>query len=279
MVITLCCVLCQSLLIEPLRRAAAHRYSVAPSDEQGFFSQSPEDALRLSKVHARIRQAGEFRQEGVCGRKNDGAGPGRAGRIQSLMPPPAGFTADVDAATGLCADGRVRIGPSPGKGLGAFAVVSLSPSVPSSSDGLVRGEHQIGEYRGEVYTLDGMQARYGKKGVIAALDATWHKQWSTARRARGVDITGNYVFTVSDALDPWSEVLYVDAEDCACAVWTRYINHSAEHPNLSVRSSNGLTDARTTLRLVITRDIDVGEELLIDYGPSYDFGESPALEV
>lgn len=249
----LCYVLCQSLLIKnlPLRRSEVHRYS------QGL--ELEEYALHL------------FRLSQTYVEKASG---GRAGRIQSLMPPPAGFTADVDAATGLCADGRVRIGPSPGKGLGAFAVVALSPSVPSSSDGLVRGEHQIGEYRGEVYNLDGMQARYGKKGVIAGADAAWHKQWSAARRARGVGITGDYVFTVSDALDPWAEVLFVDAEDCACAVWTRYINHSAERPNLSVRSSNGLTDARTTLRLVVTRDIDAGEELLIDYGPSYDFGES-----
>ena len=36
---------------------------------------------------------------------------------------------DIEAATGLCADGRVRIAPcdSPSKGLGAFAAVSMRP--------------------------------------------------------------------------------------------------------------------------------------------------------
>lgn len=182
------------------------------------------------------------------------------------------FTSDVDPDTGLCADGRVRIGDSPGKGLGAFAVCALSPRTPSNGEALVRGEHQIGEYRGEVYNLGGLQARYGKGGVVAPDDASYQAEWSARRQARGVGVTGSYVFTVSDALDPWSEVLYVDAEDPEHALWTRYINHSSERPNLVVRSSNGLSDARTTLRIVIARQIEAGEELLFDYGPGYGFG-------
>jgi len=181
------------------------------------------------------------------------------------------FTADVDIVTGVCSNGRVRIAPSPGKGLGAFAVQALSPVAASGGEELVRGEHQIGEYRGEVYTLNGLQMRYGRGGAIATEDKVWHDEWSRERRARGVSITGGYVFIVADALDPWSEVLYVDAEDPKHATWTRYINHSAKQPNLMVRSSNGLSDARTTLRLVVSRQIEAGDELLIDYGPGYDF--------
>jgi hypothetical protein len=188
----------------------------------------------------------------------------------------ADFTSDVSVATGLCADGRVRIGQAAGKGLGAFAVVELSPDQPSlATEGLVRGEHQIGEYRGEVYTLDEMRARYGTAGEHAAGDLEWREQWSAARRARGVSVSGRYVFMVSDALDPWSEVLYVDAEDPEHARWTRYINHSSERPNITVRSSNGLSDARTTLRLIVSRHIAIGEELLMDYGPAYEFEAAP----
>ena len=178
------------------------------------------------------------------------------------------FTADVTPA-GLCADGRVRIGNAPGKGLGAFAVHALSPT--ASSFGLVRGEVQIGEYRGEVYTLAGLQARYGKNGIIAEESQAWNRKWAADRNARSVGITGGYVMSVSDALDPWSEVLYVDAEDTVHAMWTRYINHSEDGANLAVRSSNGLCDSRTTLRLVIIRGIEAGGELLINYGPGYTF--------
>mmetsp|Transcript_20850 Transcript_20850/g.61991 ORF Transcript_20850/g.61991 Transcript_20850/m.61991 type:complete len:111 (-) Transcript_20850:168-500(-) len=70
----------------------------------------------------------------------------------------------------------------------------------SNGEGLVRGEHQIGEYRGEVYTLEGMQKRYGKGGKIAVGCVEWHKKWSDRPQARGVGITGSYVFTVADAL-------------------------------------------------------------------------------
>ena len=191
-------------------------------------------------------------------------------RIACTLRPPPRFTADVNAATGLCADGRVRICASAGKGLGAFAMVALSPNVASSSDGLVRGEHQLGEYRGEVYNQEGMQARYGTDG---AADAGWREQWRASREARGVGVTGSYIFTVSDALDPWAELLYVDAEDSAHALWTRYVNHSAQRPNVAARSSNGLSDARTTLRIVVISEIAAGEELLIDYGHGFAFGQ------
>ena len=217
------------------------------------------------------------KEKGKAARRRTVTGFGRAGRPECVTGGPASsarFTRDVCAASGLCCDGRVRIGVSPGKGLGAFAVHALSPTVASNGEGLVRGENQIGEYRGEVYTLEGMQKRYGKGGKIAAGCVEWHKEWSDRRQARGVGITGRYVFTIADALDPWSEVLYVDAEDPAHAVWTRYINHS-ERPNLAMRSSNGLSDSRTTLRLVVSRQIEAGEELLIDYGPRYEFEEQP----
>ena len=218
------------------------------------------------------------RSKGKNSGKDGSGGFDRAGNAKMCVtqtegsPAATPLTPDVNPATGLCADGRVRIGDSPGKGLGAFAVCALSPRTPSNGSALVRGEHQIGEYRGEVYILDGLQARYGKGGMVSADDAPWQQEWSARRQARGVGVTGSYVFTISDALDPWSEVLYVDAEDPEQALWTRYINHSSERPNLLVRSSNGLSDARTTLRIVVARQIEAGDELLFDYGPGYGFG-------
>ena len=147
-----------------------------------------------------------------AGRKSGGVGFGRAVPMEGTVAPPpathkppssfsmagwslfmgspassahaASFTLDVSIATGLCFDGRVRIGPSPGKGLGAFAVHALSPLITSGGEALVRGEHQIGEYRGEVYTIEELQMRYGRGGVIAAADAVWHEKWSRERQAR-----------------------------------------------------------------------------------------------
>ena len=251
--------------------------------QRGRPAVQPTNAPTPRKPKSSKRKGGKasHRAKGKTRGKDGAAGFGRAGNARMCLSgrssaaaaaTDAPFTSDVNPNTGLCADGRVRIGDSPGKGLGAFAVRALSPLTPSNDDALVRGEHQIGEYRGEVYTRDGLQARYGKGGVVAADDAPWQEEWSARRQARGVGVTGSYVFTVSDALDPWSEVLYVDAEDPEHALWTRYINHSSKRPNLVVRSSNGLSDARTTLRIVVCRQIEAGDELLFDYGPGYGFG-------
>ena len=104
----------------------------------------------LTSVHTPAANASKGRGKAAkkagrkAGRKNGGGGFGRAGRAECVMEPPLlGFTADVAAATGVCSNGRVRIAPSPGKGLGAFAVCALSPAVASGAEGLTRGEHQV----------------------------------------------------------------------------------------------------------------------------------------
>ena len=78
----------------------------------------------------------------------------------------------------------MHIRESPGKGLGAFAATPI-PAF-----------RELGHYKGEVLTLRDYEARYGIEGEIPDADAEWHFEWSRARRARGVGVTGQYVFAV-----------------------------------------------------------------------------------
>ena len=157
---------------------------------------------------------------------------------------------DVDPSTGLCASGLVRIAEAAGKGLGAFAARTLEP------------RSELGQYRGELLTLQAYRARYGDtEGETwrrRTADAEWHGQWSAERRCRGIGTTGQYVFKLAG-----NEPMFLDAEDPAEANWTRYINHSAD-PNLAaVRGA-------TSVRFVVQqRPIAPGTELTFSYGPGF----------
>ena len=186
----------------------------------------------------------------------------------------AALPRDVDRSTGLCADGLVRIAwASDQKGLGAFAVSPLQP------------EQVVGLYAGEVLTLGGLLRRYGAGGVDTPGEyeaANWQAAWAADRAARGVGVTGEYVFNAGEC--PHSgRALLLDAEDPACSNWTRYLNHSARRPNLlverEVRASaeaSGVGSATPPsagtplVRFVVARPVAAGDELLFDYGEGYE---------
>mmetsp|Transcript_15546 Transcript_15546/g.40181 ORF Transcript_15546/g.40181 Transcript_15546/m.40181 type:complete len:169 (+) Transcript_15546:149-655(+) len=139
--------------------------------------------------------------------------------------PSALLSPDVDSITGLCADGMVRIGwcSSQRKGLGAFAARHL------------KARAELGLYTGEILTFGDLLARYGAGGVDSPFEyesANKQAAWMAEREARGVGVTGQYVFNAGPCPTSRRDVL-VDAEDPSVANWTRYINHSP-NPNLEV---------------------------------------------
>ena len=177
----------------------------------------------------------------------------RASRQLSQLPA-AWLPADVDAATGLCASGAVRIGESPGRGLGAYAARALPAHL------------ELGVYQGEV--LHGVSAYHARYGEIADADAEWHHAWATERRLRGVGTTGQYVFAVGSC-PRTSRYLYVDAEDPERSNWTRFLNHCDAEPNLRARKSVSEEGVPTVRFSVMSRPVARGEELTFDYGPNY----------
>lgn len=207
--------------------------------------------------------------------------------ISRATPP---LTRDVDPTTSICADGQVRIGPSPGKGLGAFATALIEPS-----------DDEIVRYGGEIYRgMRELHLRYGKDGVTAPgpahfrlaqgwsreQDVEWYERWKNERRDRGVSVTGQYVFNAG--IDHATGfVTMVDAEDFdhADTTWARFINHCSREPNLVVtcelvdpvtgkRASDDFRRSHTgalsvpAVRLFVSRVIQPGEELLYSYGGS-----------
>ena len=210
--------------------------------------------------------------------------------------PAAQLPHDVCAATGLCADGRVRIAscePS-SKGLGAFAAKSLQP-----------GE-AIGEYVGEVLTLgellyvcvtghthvllriglrrlptDALRAtvwRSGRYGDAGGCDgapteyeaANAQAAWAAERASRGVGVSGQYIFNAGSC-PTTRRALLLDAEDPRHANWTRFLNHSVLRANLEVERPEADAGAAAAaavgvprVRFVVARPIAAGEELLFD---------------
>ena len=177
------------------------------------------------------------------------------------------FTNDVDPVTCLTANGLVRIAAcsSPEKGMGAFAAQPLAPGL------------EIGRYSGEVLTLGEMITRYGGGGDTDSpfeFDAANEQaQWVAERAARGVGVTGTYLFNAGVCPISRKTVL-VDAEDPQVANFTRYINHSVHKANLIVTyevlptAEDG--PGEPLIRFLTDRQIMVGEELLFDYGDGFD---------
>lgn len=169
---------------------------------------------------------------------------------------------DVDPDTGLCAGGQVRIAHAPGKGLGAFAEAPLPAAVA------------LGSYAGEVLTIESMHMRYGNERP----GGDWHSCWleeqcrfRSERSRRGVSTTGRYIFKYGTHASS-GLLLLIDAEDPDFANWTRFLNHSSNQPNLKVEKSLSERN-EPVIGFVTARAIEMGEELLFDYGPNY-FGGS-----
>jgi hypothetical protein len=182
--------------------------------------------------------------------------------LNSALP----LTSDVDRQTGITACGHVHIAPceAASKGLGAFAAHPIQPPF------------EIGRYKGEILTLSDLINRYGAGGIDEEDEfetANRQAAWLAEREARGVGVTGNYLFNVGKCPHTKRTIL-VDAEDHAHANWTRFINHSAKRANL-VAEREVATDPNGVrgvpiVRFVVSSPVETGEELLFDYGDGFD---------
>ena len=178
-----------------------------------------------------------------------------ASTMAGEMPP------DVDAATGVVVGGLVRIASAGRKGLGAFALRDID-----------QAGFEVGQYQGEVLTLGDLMERYGGGGGVDSASeyesANRQAQWVADRQARGVGVTGQYIFSVGDCPGTGRRLL-LDAEDPRSSNWTRFLNHSARHPNLAARSevTSGDRDGQRgtpRVRFVVLRPVQAGDELLFD---------------
>ena len=144
----------------------------------------------------------------------------------------------------------VRIAPSEGKGLGAFATKRIAEFT------------QVGDYIGELFSQRDIDARFGPLTEQRA--SLWNAEddaWAERRRKLGINTTGAYIFKIDDDL-------YVDGEDETRSCWTRYLNHGSPN-NLQVRTLARGMDGKPRVWFYALRDIEVGEELTIDYGADY----------
>uniref|UniRef100_A0A7S4SP58 SET domain-containing protein n=1 Tax=Ditylum brightwellii TaxID=49249 RepID=A0A7S4SP58_9STRA len=136
------------------------------------------------------------------------------------------------------------------KGLGAFAKYPIKFGT------------YVGEYSGEIMTLDEVLARFWGKREKDAAD----KMWSKSRHYRGQSESGDYLLEVTDGS-------FVDAEDGDMSTWTRFMNHANEETEAcNVRPFMQTEiggDTHKYPRFFAMRDIHAGEELCWDYGEFY----------
>ena len=127
------------------------------------------------------------------------------------------LTPDLDEHTGINEAAGIQVRPSPGKGLGVFARRRFSAN------------EVLGDYYGETLTAHQVDILYGKGPQTAS-----ERQWVEARRARGVTLTGSYVFKVAEdifigdmrecrtnAVHARLEVFDLMLCVCACVVYCR----------------------------------------------------------
>jgi len=146
---------------------------------------------------------------------------------------------------GVSEEVGIRIAPSQGKGLGAYACRHFE-------EGTI-----VGDYTGESLTARDIAARYDRS-------VAWNIEdhlWALSREERGVSTTGRYIYRIE-------EDLYIDAEDPAVASWARFINHSRE-PNLIGKSLAKSYTGKPRVWFVARRAIEPGDELTWDYGDDY----------
>lgn len=186
-------------------------------------------------------------------------------RALSTVPDAAQLPADVERETGLCADGDVRICSSGNKGFGAFAARPMAVG------------HEVGRYVGEAMALGELMMRYwpgGGESLEGAKLLMEHQAFLADREARGVGMTGKYIFNAGRCPNTYRDIV-VDAEDPALANWTRYINHSEKRPNLSaepevLRGADAKAPGTPLIRFVVVGPIAEGDELLFDYGDGFE---------
>ena len=152
-------------------------------------------------------------------------------------------------------ESRTCIKESEGKGLGAY------------TETLILSGAWVGEYKGEILTLDQVKSRYWGTRKKQAAD----RRWIRSRKQRNQGLTGDYLFDMGDNL-------FIDGEDADVSSWCRFMNHASEDTcmqkcNVETRHSSQIWDGTKMIQprlwYVALRDIQVGEELLYDYGDSY----------
>ncbi len=135
------------------------------------------------------------------------------------------------------------------KGLGLVAVAPI----PMHST--------ICDYTGEIITAEVKDRRY--------LESSHHlrdevdEAWLQSRTERGQTMTGDYLFQVASDPD-----LFVDGEDEDVSSFGRFVNHDSE-PNCIVKTLPFSVTGEPRCWFVSKRDIAVGEEITISYGPDY----------
>jgi SET domain len=133
------------------------------------------------------------------------------------------------------------------KGLGAFATR------------LIKLGDYIGQYYGEILTLQEVNARYFGKAIPSSND----QRWCASRNARSQGMTGHYVFEMKSGD-------FVDAEDGDKSSWCRFMNHASENTSeCNVKAFDKLTiggDLLVYPQFFAMRDIQKGEELCYFYG-------------
>lgn len=150
---------------------------------------------------------------------------------------------------------KVKIGDTGKYGYGAFACERIEEGVCPC------------DYIGEILSARDVSARYNR----VALPTMSDRAWRADRELRGVTTTGNYLFAIADK--PGKEPnAFIDAEDPWKSNWARFINHAPESKyqcNLRCRSLPCDMYGNPRVWFVAIRDIEVGEELLYDYGDEY----------
>jgi SET domain len=133
------------------------------------------------------------------------------------------------------------------KGLGAFATRPIK-----------LGDY-IGQYFGEILSLQEVNARYFGKAIPSTND----QRWRASRNARCQGLTGHYVFEMKSGD-------FVDAEDGDRSSWCRFMNHAEEDTReCNVKAFDKLTIGGDLLlypQFFAMRDIQKGEELCYFYG-------------
>lgn len=157
----------------------------------------------------------------------------------------------------------------PGKGLG---VITNEP--------IAKGE-LVGNYEGELMTEEVKDRRY-----LSSLEHTLtdeDRAWIQSRLDRGQTLTGCYLYGVSleeediykrfgqeEEDDTPPKRIYVDAEDEAESLWTRFLNHASPPlNNVNPKSVPESFDGLPRVWFMANRDIAPGEELCFNYGDDY----------
>jgi len=150
-------------------------------------------------------------------------------------------------------ESSICVKESEGKGLGAYTETPILSGA------------WVGEYSGEILTLDEVQSRYWASRKKTLTDRRWIK----SRKKRNQGLTGDYLFDMGDDL-------YIDGEDADASSWCRFMNHASEDTkecNVETRHSPQIWDGTEIIQprlwYVALRDIQIGEELLYDYGDCY----------